>query len=314
MKHIVIGPGAMSYFVFMGTLSALTDKGALNDLETISGSSAGALLGFMYILTQGNVQELFRESIDIPVHTVMKPSIKSLFRSYGLVSSKKILTVLSSLTRKFSSHEHPTFKELYEHYPVKFYVSSCCVELSTTHYFSVDTHPNMSVHEALTMSIALPFLLQSVKYQEWHYIDGAMLEETPCGAILHKDPSDVHVIRVNTYTGPTHVKDLQTYGFQVLWTASMLRHKYRHFSGTCIDMDDMDVFDFTMALDSKVKMFVKGYMSCTISQFQSEIGHLQTLSEQQMPCQSHPEQMCDAASDQSRTSQAPQDEPMIHPL
>jgi len=50
MKHLVIGPGAMAYFAFAGALSALKDLGALNDLEDITGYSAGYILALLYIL------------------------------------------------------------------------------------------------------------------------------------------------------------------------------------------------------------------------------------------------------------------------
>lgn len=306
MKHLVIGPGAMSYFLFLGALSALSDKGVLNDLETISGASAGSLLGFMFILMKGNVADIFKESADIPVQTIMKPNIKALFTSYGLVKSKKILGLLKKLTVARCGLESPTFADLYAYWPIKLYVSACCVDLSTTHYFSVDTHPEMSVHDALCMSIAVPFLIQSVKYGEWHYIDGGTLEETPCGAILDQSPGDVHVIMIGESTA--RVNNLRTYGYQILWSAFTLRHKYRMFSGTCIDTGDLDIFDFSMSLDTKVKTFVKGYTSCTTFPTRVEIDPPRTPDETQLPCPEHPVPTYDVASDLLHTSLDPPDE------
>ena len=112
MKHLVIGPGAMAYFLFMGTLSALSDKGALNDLETLSGASAGGLIAFMYILTKGDIVRMFELSAEIPLKNVMKPNIKSLLKTYGLVSSKKIAAVLKDLTQKMLQKDDVTFAEL----------------------------------------------------------------------------------------------------------------------------------------------------------------------------------------------------------
>ena len=262
MKHLVIGPGAMAYFLFMGTLSALSDKGALNDLETISGASAGGLIAFMYILTKGDIQKMFELSAEIPLKNVMKPNIKSLFKTYGLVSSKKIRTVLTSLTRKFFDKDDVTFEELWAYWPIKLYVSACCIDLSTTQYFSVDTHPTMSVHDALTMTVAVPFLIQSVKMGDWHYIDGGALEETPCARVINQDPKSVHVIRMGgEFTA--RVNNLKTYGLRLLGTAFSLRHTYRMFQTTVVEVDDLDIFDFSMSIESKVKMFVAGYMSCT---------------------------------------------------
>ena len=57
MKHLAFGPGAMGYFRYLGALSALSDASALNELVSISGASAGALLGFVYILARGDVQQ-----------------------------------------------------------------------------------------------------------------------------------------------------------------------------------------------------------------------------------------------------------------
>lgn len=293
MKHLVIGPGAMAYFLFMGTLSALSDKGVLNDLETISGASAGGLIGFMYILTKGDTARMFELSVDIPIKSVMKPNIKALIKSYGLVSSKKIRAVLVDLTRKILDKDDITFAELWSHWPVKFYVSACCIDLNTTHYFSVDTHPNMSVHRALSMTVAVPFLIESVKLDDWHYIDGGALEETPCAMVIDKDPKTVHVIRMGgEFTA--RVNNLRTYGLRLLGAAFSLRHKYNMFLTTLIETTDIDIFDFSMSTDSKVRMFVAGYMSCTICPPPVENDHPHMLAEQPPPDQEHPVSTCDA--------------------
>jgi len=296
MKHLVVGPGAMAYFLFMGTLSALSDKGALNDLETISGASAGGLIAFMYILTKGDVGRTFELSVDIPLKKVMKPNIKTLLKTYGLVSSKKISVVLKDLTQKTLQKDDITFAELWAHWPVKLYVSACCIDLGTTHYFSVDTHPDMSVHEALTMTVAVPFLIESVKKGDWHYIDGGTLEETPCAMVIDRDPKTVHVIRMSDeFTA--RVKNLKTYGLRLLGAAFSLRHMYRMFQTTVLDIGDLDIFDFSLSTESKVKMFVTGYMSCTICpRVENDPPH--TLAESPPPDPEHPELTCDAESPQ----------------
>lgn len=300
MKHLVIGPGAMAYFLFMGTLSALSDKGLLSDLETISGSSAGGLIGFMYILTKGDISQLFQLSTEIPIKNIMKPNIKTLFKSFGLVSSKKIRSVLSDITRKILDKDDVTFAELWEYCPVKLYISACCVDRSVTHYFSVDTHPDMSVHEALSMTIAVPFLFQSVKYSEWYYIDGGALEETPCIPVLHCNPKTVCVIRTGGEFA-SKVKNLKTYGLKLLMAAFSLRHRYPIFQEIVIETGDTDLFDFSMSTDSKVKMFVAGYMSCKISPPQVENDPPHMLAEQPPLDQEHPEPTCDVVETPSHT-------------
>ena len=295
MKHLVVGPGAMAYFSFMGALSALSDKGALNDLETISGASAGGLIGFMYILAKGNTHAMFEMSSEIPIKTVMKPSIKSLLKTYGLVSSKKIQSVFVDVTRKAMQKDSVTFAELWDHWPVKLYISACCVDLSSTHYFSVDTHPEMSVHEALSMTVAVPFLIESVCRSGLHYIDGGTLEETPCTAVLHHAPDSVHVIRLDSEFA-SNIKSLRTYGLSLVGAAFSLRHKYRKFQTTTVLTEDVDIFDFALSHESKLLLFVRGYTSCKISQAPTETDPPQTLAEEPPPDQEHPEPTCDAES------------------
>ena len=259
MKHLAFGPGAMGFFMYMGALSALIDKSALNDLESLSGASAGGLISYLYIITQGNVQAMFDYTMDIPIGTIMKPNIKVLVKSYGLISTKKIRKVLEEGTQKFLKRRDVTFKELYDLYPIKLHVAACCVDLKTTHYFSVDTTPTVSVIDTLCMTIAIPFLFESVKHGPWHYIDGGALEDSPCGPYVNYDPKDVFVIGTSGEWS-SGVRDLKSYAFEILGTAMHLRHKY-HFRQLRFDPSEhnINVFDFNASWDSKIKMFTTGY-------------------------------------------------------
>lgn len=259
MKHLAFGPGAMGFFMYMGALSALSDKGALNDLESLSGASAGGLISYLYIITHGNVQAMFDYSMDIPVGNIMKLNIKTLTKSYGLVSTKKIRKVLEDANEKFLKRRNVTFKELYDLCPIKLHIAACCVDLKTTHYFSVDTTPTVSVIDTLCMTIAIPFLFESVKHGPWHYIDGGALEDLPCGPYVSYDSKHVFAIGISGEWSSS-VHDLKSYAFEILGTAMHLRHKY-NFRQLRFDPSEhkINVFDFNASWDSKIKMFTVGY-------------------------------------------------------
>jgi predicted acylesterase/phospholipase RssA len=105
VKHLVIGPGAMGYFMFLGVLSKLKQEGRLNDLEEISGSSAGGLASFMYVISKGNVQTVLDYSLSIPVSSIMKPNIKSLLQNYGLVSTKKVRKIFTETCKNLQTRK-----------------------------------------------------------------------------------------------------------------------------------------------------------------------------------------------------------------
>ena len=258
MKHLAFGPGAMGYFIYLGALSALSDASALNDLESIAGASAGAILGLVYILAKGDIQRMLDYSLSVPIKDVMKPNIKVLLKSFGLVSTKKVRAVFETTVRHFTPKDDMTFAELYAYMPVKLHVAACCIDLHTTHYFSVDTSPTMSVVEALCMSISIPFLLQSIRHGPWRYLDGGTLETIPGGPFIGQDPKTVLTFNIED-EWKSDVKDLKTYARCILEAALTLRQKYPMFPRIGLISGDIDTLDFGSSNDVKLRMFMNGH-------------------------------------------------------
>jgi hypothetical protein len=258
MKHLAFGPGAMGYFMYLGALSALSDASALNELVSISGASAGALLGFVYILAKGDMQKALQYSLAAPIKAVMKPNIKVLLKSFGLVSTKKVRGVFEDTARTFIGKDDVTFAELYAHWPVKLHVAACCIDLHATHYFSVDTTPTMSVLDAVCMSVSIPFLFESMQIGPWRYIDGGTLEAIPCGPFIGQDPKTVLAFSIGD-EWKSDVKDIKSYALCILSAAMTLREKYTMFPCIALLAGGIDTFDFSATQDTKLRMFMIGH-------------------------------------------------------
>ena len=248
----------MGYFMYLGALSALSDASALNDLESIAGASAGALLGLVYILAKGDIQKMLEYSLAVPIKDVMKPNIKVLLKSFGLVSKKKVRAVFEDTLHTFIGKSDVTFAELYAHWPVKLHVAACCIDLHTTHYFSVDSVASMSVLDAVCMSISIPFLFQSIQHGPWRYIDGGTLETIPCGPFIGHDPKTVLTFSIGD-EWKSNVKDLKSYALCILGAALTLRQKYPNFPCIALLSGDIDTFDFSASNDVKLRMFTSGH-------------------------------------------------------
>jgi predicted acylesterase/phospholipase RssA len=258
MKNLVVGPGAMGFFLFLGVLARLKKDKHLDDLEAFSGASAGALLGFMYCLAKGDVSKILDFSLDAPVKQVMKLNIKCLLKNYGLVSWTKIRKVFMDACAHFIGKDDVTFKELYEWFPVKLHVSSYCVEFMKTVYFSVDTSPSMSVLDAVCASVAVPFMISSVKLSDgYNYIDGGAAETTPGGPFLGQNDVLTICIDFDKNIFPD-VKDLKTHAIRILYSTMKMRHVYT-FPHISIDCDGFDMFDFAVSHEGKLKMYLKGW-------------------------------------------------------
>ena len=256
VRCIAIGPGAMGFFLYLGVLSKLKQEGRLDNLEEISGASAGGLLAFLFLATKGDLPKVLDYALDVPVKQIMKPNLKNFMKNYGLVSPTKIRKVMSDACTKFIGKPDVTFEELYAWHPIKLHVSAYCVDLMKTDYFSVDSTPKLSVLDAISATIAIPFLFSTVKIGEWTYIDGGAAESTPSGPFLGRS-SDVLAMKI-ALSRPTPVIDLKSYALSILNSTIKLRAAYE-VPTLDIDVTDSDVFDFGASNDGKLRMFMKGH-------------------------------------------------------
>jgi predicted acylesterase/phospholipase RssA len=244
----------MGFFLYLGVLSKLKQTGKLEDLTELSGSSAGGLLGFLFLATKGDLSKVLDYALNVPVKQIMKPNIRNFLKNYGLVPPSKIRKVLSEACTKFIGKPDVTFAELYEWNPIKFHVPAYCVDLMKTDYFSVDSVPHMSVLDAVCATIAIPFLFSVVKIGEWSYIDGGAAETVPAGPFLGKN--DVLAMKLG-FMRPSPVTDLKSYSLGILYSTMKLRAVY---SVPTLDLElgDQDIFDFGASNDGKLRMFMKG--------------------------------------------------------
>ena len=256
MRNLIIGPGAMGFFIYLGTLSKLKETGRLDDLEEISGASAGALLAFLFLATKGDCPEMLDFALQVPVKQIMKVNLKTLLKQFGLVPHEKLLEIIKQVSEKYIGKPDVTFRELYEWNPIKLHVSGYCVDLCRTMYFSVDNTPDMSVCQAITASIAVPFLISTVKIGEWHYIDGGAQEEVPGGPFMAKKRETIFCMKL-AYASRYDVKDFKSYAFTILSSIQSMRHMY-DVPLLDIGCDGVDIFDFGADSKTKLKMFIHG--------------------------------------------------------
>ena len=255
VRCLAIGPGAMGFFLYLGAISKLKHEGRLDNLEEISGASAGGLLGFLFLATKGDLAKVLDYALDVPVKQIMKPNLKNFMKNYGLVTPAKIRKVLSEACTKFIGQPDITFEELYAWHPVKFHVSAYCVDLMKTDYFSVNSTPKLSVLDAVSATIAIPFLFSTVKIGEWTYIDGGAAETTPSGPFLAK--KEVLAMKLG-WSRPAPVTDLKSYAMGIVYSTMKLRAEYE-VPTLDLDVSGQDVFDFGASNDGKLKMFMKGH-------------------------------------------------------
>jgi predicted acylesterase/phospholipase RssA len=251
MKHLAIGPGALGYFALLGAMDRLWKDKRLDTIESISGSSAGALVAFMSLYTNFDFNKALKISMKVPVYK-LKPDIKNFLTSYGFVSQGVMRKMIEDVI------EPMTFADLYARNPIKLHIASFCIELNKTFYFSVDTTPTMSIIDALCMSIAVPFLFSTFKYGPFNYFDGGAVESAPCGHLLGNKSEDVCILQLRYNEGEATTNNFMDYLGFVFNSYLKLRKKY-NFPVVSVDLSDANVLDFGLKDVIKLKFYTTGY-------------------------------------------------------
>lgn len=249
--HLVIGPGAMGLYAYFGALSAI----GLDTVEEVSGSSAGAILG-LFVCSGKTLDEIHNFMFEVDLKSLTKVNIMSLIKNFGLISHAPI----KKLLRDFCGD--PKFIDL----PKKLHVSAYCLNRMETEYFSVDNVPDMSVVDAVCMSMSVPFLFESCRHNLCTYIDGGLREHLPTLAFLHKDPKDVLVIKFEKHKTLTpEIKSMKDFIMCLVNVAVESSVANQCLSSEiCISIEGIDIFDFSMSYEEKMKLYVKGYQTALI--------------------------------------------------
>ena len=249
MEYLVIGPGAMGGFSMLGYLKTI--EKSLDNIKEYSGASAGAIL-VVFLALGFTVDEILYKLAELQGKNLIKLNLKCFMNKYGLID-------LEPIRHKFIDifESDPTFSEIDK----KIYISAFCVNTSKTVYFSKDSHPDMKVIDAICMSIAVPFIFSSYRYQGLIYVDGGTVETLPSAPFLHKRGEKILCIRMKMQS--EFIEDIKSpRQFAEALISSTLNNRQENVLKNCkvvdIDVGQADVFDFNMTYEEKMKLYLKG--------------------------------------------------------
>lgn len=250
MRYLVLGPAAMGIFSLIGVLKK--HESELSQVEEISGSSAGAIIA-LFLAMGYDMDKILDVCLDINISDYTKIHLKSFLSNYGFIDIKPIRKKLIQIC-----DGNPTFAELDK----KIYISAYCVNTSSTVYFSRDTHPDMHVIDAVCMSMAIPFIFSTAKYQDHTYVDGGTEEMAPMEPFIDKKPHEITCVKVVSEVPYVEkIENPQMFAHTLL--LSYLKNRRENIQKGVhiinIDVSNYDIFDFNMTQEEKIKLFFEGY-------------------------------------------------------
>jgi len=246
MKYLCIGPGGMGLYAFLGVLKNFEDE--LKEVEEYSGASAGSLL-CLFLACGKTIDEILGFCLKLDLSKYTKLSLTSFIKSYGFINTRPIKETLV----EFIGGD-PTFKSIDK----KLYISTYCINKHQTEYMSVDTYPDMSIIDAVCMSISIPFVFSSIEFNDMLYIDGGTVEDLPIPPFYLNDPNEILCIKLKHSDIGHDINDIKDYSFTLLKSFMRLRINHDPKKLINVDVGQNNIFNFKMSEYDKIKLYTIG--------------------------------------------------------
>lgn len=183
IKHLVISGGGHSFFTFYGILNESQKQNyvIMDNIESIYGTSAGALIGFILSLRLEN-EILDKYLIDRPWGKIFNINIEQIFGMFdnlGIYGKSHMCEIINPLLCSKDLSPDITLLELYEYNNIEFH--SFATELNELQCidFSYKTHPSWKVADVLAATCAIPLIFKPVFIDDKCYIDGCITNDFP---------------------------------------------------------------------------------------------------------------------------------------
>jgi predicted acylesterase/phospholipase RssA len=182
IKHIVISGGGPTGLMAYGAIKYLAQQGmwAYENIETIYGTSVGALIGAMLCLKH-DWTTLDDYIIKRPWEKVLVQSLEmfELFACKGMAKLGLLDVVMQPLLESKDLTLAITLSELHARSGISLNLFTMELNTFKKTQLSHVTHPNLPLMDAIKMSACMPILFQPIIRDGCCYIDGGIIANYP---------------------------------------------------------------------------------------------------------------------------------------
>lgn len=197
IKHIVMSGGGVAGFSFYGALRESSKRGvwSMSDIETVYGTSAGALFGLIIALKY-DWDTLDDYIIKRPWQNIFNFNIQNIFTIFTMRGIFDVKIMEEIFMPLFKGKDIPidiTMKDFYESTGIDMHLFSTNINDFTHIEFSYKTHPDWRIIDAVYCSSCLPILFRPVMIEDKCFTDGGMICNYPLKYCIENgaDPEEI---------------------------------------------------------------------------------------------------------------------------
>jgi len=198
IKHLVISGGGPTMIQTLGSIQHLEENKFIdiNNIETIYGTSAGAIIGVLICLKY-DWTTLRDYIIKRPWQEVFPVNIQNIFDAYtkkGIFDDKTVFKCFKPLFDAKDISLNISLKDFYEYSKIELHMFSFEVNAFSVEDISYLTHPELSLITAIHMSCALPVLLSPICDNGKCYIDGGVTCNYPLKNCIESNKNNEEIL------------------------------------------------------------------------------------------------------------------------
>ncbi len=210
-KNLVFQGGGVRSYVYHGALRVLEEKGILDQIERVAGTSAGALFSTLisFRLSAEETIKLYKtidfskmkseplnndlkekqtKLIDIPLQKlrINMVNLNRIINKYGLYSSHYAYHwMLDIIAEKCQGNGRATFGDFRQLGFRDLYITAVNISRQRLEVFSAKDTPQVSVADAVLMSGTIPMFFEALQFDGHsfgkgdYYVDGGLLSNLP---------------------------------------------------------------------------------------------------------------------------------------
>jgi predicted acylesterase/phospholipase RssA len=184
IKTLILSGGGVRGIAMIGAMSALRDRGLLQQVVRVVGVSVGSIVATYFAMSIPE-RETIETIMDLDAATFRRSSVLNFVNKYGLDTGWRFVDWIKRQFDRYGFSPGITFVQLFRITGKALHIGATNVDTGKMHYFSHLTDPDCSVVSAIRMSCGLPFVLTLWKYMGHGYIDGAVIDNFPVREFAH---------------------------------------------------------------------------------------------------------------------------------
>lgn len=185
-RNLIFEGGGVKGIAYVGAMQVLEQRGILNNIERVGGTSAGAINALLFALgfdipSQRKILQStdFKMFMDDSFGFIR--DIRRLAKSFGWYKGDFFSGWIGGLIKEKLKDEKATFNDLKAAKKPDLYMIGANLSTGYSEVFSIERQPDMPLAEAVRISMSIPLFFAAKRYgpRDDVYVDGGVISNYP---------------------------------------------------------------------------------------------------------------------------------------